>query len=281
MPAAAIVLPLAETFGLAQLGITAGGIGASTLSAAGLGAIASNTIVASTVGGAIMGAGQAALNAAIQGGDIGKAAATGALTGGVGSGVSQYVGSEATRLLGGGPAGGPGMSAVPPSIAGSPTAGLGATGGLAGLAGGTAAALATGSPLEQALQTGLRSGATGAVSGLLSGAAQYGLGLPSKEAQLIGQAGGELTKYATTPRPSISYPTYQATSREAAPPTMTGGRNLASAGGPSATLGQSLSIAPTLGYSPGGTVFGVGGEGDTPKRRVWNVASLRNIGEEV
>jgi len=46
---------------------------------------------------------------------------------------------------------------------------------------------------------------------------------------------------------------------------------------PSPTLGQSLSIAPTLGYTPTGTVFG-SSDDSGQKSNVWNVGSLRNIG---
>ena len=250
MPATAILLPLAESFGLGALGVTAGGVGAATLGAAG---IEAGTLVASTVGGAIIGAGTAAVNAAIQGGDIGKAALGGAVGGGVGAGVGQ----EVSNVLGTG---------VGPTGPVLPTGTQAATErGLSALTGGTAGGLAMGQPFETALKSSL----PGAAGAGLSGAAQYGLGLSPSVSQAIGQT--TTTGLKAAMGPSVSAPTYQA------PPTP----GLSGQGpAPSATLGQSLSIAPSLGYSPSGTVFGSGGEGDQPKQRVWNVASLRNIGEE-
>ena len=266
MPAAAIVLPIAESFGLATLGVTAGGVGTAALTAAGASAIAGNAIIASTVGGAIIGAGTGALNAAIQGGDIIKGATTGALTGGVGQGVGTAVSGEVGKLLGSQPlpAGMQGPQA-PAMIAGSAPIGEAVRQGLAGAATGAAQAAVTGKGSDAILRQALLGGVGGATAGGL----QYGFGLDPKTAQSVGQLASTATGYATTPSPS--YPTYQA------PPSP----GLSGQGpAPSATLGQSLSIAPTLGYSPGMTVFGSGGEGDRPKQRVWNVASLRNIGEE-
>jgi len=46
---------------------------------------------------------------------------------------------------------------------------------------------------------------------------------------------------------------------------------------PSPTLGQSLSIAPSLGYTPSGSVFG-SSDSEGKKSNVWNVGSLRNVG---
>jgi len=273
MPAAAFILPALEIVApsvfaaitapiAGAVGAGLGAAGATTLaSATGL-SILGATTVADIATGALLGAGTAAAQAAIQGGDVGKAALAGAVSGGVAPAVSGTLG----KALG-----------VAEPLAGTtgptlPTGTQAATQrGLTGLAAGTAGGVAAGQPIETAVKGAI----PGAVGGALSGAAQYGLGIDSSTSKLLGQAGSQLTRYATTPTPSISYPTYQ--SSQAGPPSLTGGRQAAA---PSATLGQSLSIAPTLGYSPGGTVFGSGGEGDTPKSRVWNVASLRNIGEE-
>ena len=134
----------------------------------------------------------------------------------------------------------------------------------------TLGGVATGLAPETAFKRAIPS----AIGGAISGEALYGLGLEPSTASALGQA-GQMLSQAYLPstmidRPSPSYPTYQAPSQ--APPGLSGT-------GPSPTLGQSLSIAPSLGYSPGLTVFGSGGEGDQPKRPVWNVASLRNVGE--
>lgn len=243
MPAAAIILPLAETFALSSFGITAGGIGA----AMGLGA---STITASVVGGAIIGAGEGALNAAISGGDIAKGALGGAVGGGVGSGVFTGLGSA----LG---IGEPAPGTIGPT---QPNLFQAATQrGLSGLAGGMSGSLAAGVPFDQAFRSGLISGAGGA----LSAGAQYGLGLDPKVSSAVGALGKTALGIATAPAPE--YPKFKE-------PPIRDRR-------PSASLGQSLSVAPSLGYSPGLTVFGSGGEGDKPKRQVWNVGSLRNVGE--
>ena len=128
--------------------------------------------------------------------------------------------------------------------------------------------LATSLVSGQPISTALRSAALGGLSGLITSGAEY-LGAPQDVARTAGQFGSQTAGYLTAEKPT--YPTFQA------PPSP----GLSGQGpAPSPTLGQSLSIAPTLGYSPGLTVFGSGGEGDKPKQRVWNVASLRNIGEE-
>ena len=248
MPAAAIVLPLAETFFGGAISTAVGG----ALASAGL--IEAGTTIGSIVTGVIVGAGEGAISAAIQGGDISKGALGGLVGGGVGAGVSGALGNA---LI---PKGmqGPGLL---PEIGGSVPAGVAAQRGLSQLAGGVAGGLAAGQPFDRAL----RGAIPGALGGALSGVAQYGLGLQPTAAQLAGQAASQLAKYQLQPQPT--YPTFKAPE-----PTVRGAA-------PSATLGQSLSVAPSLGYSPGLTVFGSGGEGDKPKRPVWNVASLRNVGE--
>jgi hypothetical protein len=265
MPAASIILPLAETvFGSAISTAVTG-----TLASAGI-TLASGTLGALETG-AIIGAGEGAVNAAVTGGDIAK----GALTGGVGGGVGAGVGAELTKDLGatpstGGYSGIPETPATPASIAGSPTAASGlieaAKGGSSALAG----ALAGGAPLSTALQQGLRAGEIGGISGLVSGLAQNQFSADQGTAKDIGTAAGTIANYALPSASGGTTPSYT-------PPAQPG---LSAQGpAPSPTLGQSLSIAPTLGYTPGGTVFG-SSEGDQPKQRVWNVASLRNIGEE-
>lgn len=262
-----------------------GKTGQTTLSSLANNTILGATTVADVATGAIVSSGTAAAQAALQGGDVGKAA----LGGLVGGAVAPVVSGALDAALGGGKptytedgrtsvAQGP---EAPPQAFGSIALGGGLVGGITPLISGTLAGTATGLAPETAFKRSIPS----AIGGGLSRAAMYGLGLDTGTTSALGKG---ITSLARETLPSTmidrqqpSYPTYQATAREAAPSSMTGGRSLASAGGPSATLGQSLSIAPTLGYSPGGTVFGVGGEGDTPKRRVWNVASLRNIGEEV
>ena len=90
MPGAAIVLPFAEmVFG----GAISTFVG-STLASAGI--LAGGTLGAIETG-AIIGAGEGAVNAAVSGGDIAKGALTGGVSGGVGTGV----GAEVGKALGG------------------------------------------------------------------------------------------------------------------------------------------------------------------------------------
>ena len=268
MPAASIILPLAETvFGSAISTAVTG-----TLASAGI-TLASGTLGALETG-AIIGAGEGAVNAAITGGDIAK----GALTGGVGGGVGAGVGAELTKDLGaqaGSLSGDVYTPTTPASIAGSPTAASGlieaAKGGSSALAG----ALAGGAPLSTALQQGLRAGEIGGIGGLVSGLAQYDMGVPKSDAATIGSAAGQLASYAL---PSVSggsaTPSY---TTPVQPSLNLQGPQSATVAGPSATLGQSLSIAPTLGYTPTGSVFG-SSDAEGKKSNVWNVGSLRNIG---
>jgi len=264
MPAASIILPLAETvFGSAISTAVTG-----TLASAGI-TLASGTLGALETG-AIIGAGEGAVNAAITGGDIAK----GALTGGVGGGVGAGVGAELTKDLGaqaGSLSGDVYTPATPASIAGSPTAASGlieaAKGGSSALTG----ALAGGAPLSTALQQGLRAGEIGGIGGLVSGLAQYDLGVPKSDAATIGSAAGQVAGYALPQVSGGSAPSYT-------PPVQPG---LSLQGpatqAPSPTLGQSLSIAPSLGYTPTGSVFG-SSDAEGKKSNVWNVGSLRNIG---
>ena len=257
MPAAAIVLPLAETvFG----GAISSFVG-STLASAGI--LAGGTLGAIETG-AIIGAGEGAVNAAVSGGDIAK----GALTGGVGGGVGAGVGAQVSSALAEPSANvyGP----VQPNVGGSAALGSGATGAASQGAGSFAGALAGGAPLSTALQAGLRGVELGGISGLASGTAKE-LGVSSRDAGTIGSAASQLASYALPSVSGGSAPSYT-------PPVQPG---LSLQGpatqAPSPTLGQSLSIAPTLGYTPTGSVFG-SSDAEGKKSNVWNVGSLRNIG---
>ena len=257
MPAAAIVLPLAETvFG----GAISSFVG-STLASAGI--LAEGTLGAIETG-AIIGAGEGAVNAAVSGGDIAK----GALTGGVGGGVGAGVGAQVSSALAEPSANvyGP----VQPNVGGSAALGSGATGAASQGASSLAGALAGGAPLSTALQAGLRGVELGGISGLASGTAKE-LGVSSRDAGTIGSAASQLASYALPSVSGGSAPSYT-------PPVQPG---LSLQGpatqAPSPTLGQSLSIAPSLGYSPTGSVFG-SSDTEGKKSNVWNVGSLRNIG---
>ena len=273
MPAAAIVLPLAETvFG----GAISSFVG-STLASAGI--LAGGTLGAIETG-AIIGAGEGAVNAAVTGGDIAK----GALTGGVSGGVAGGVSSEIGKALGGGAASPTASPDYPgtalgaptvPTVAGLPELGSSAVKAAGQGAGSFAGALAGGAPLNTALQQGLRGAEIGGISGLVSGLAQYDMGVPKSDAATIGSAAGQLASYAL---PSVSggsaTPSY---TTPVQPSLNLQGPQSATVAGPSATLGQSLSIAPTLGYTPTGSVFG-SSDTEGKKSNVWNVGSLRNIG---
>ena len=257
MPAAAIVLPLAETVFGGAISTFVG----STLASAGI--LASGTLGAIETG-AIIGAGEGAVNAAVSGGDIAK----GALTGGVGGGVGAGVGAQVSSALAEPSANvyGP----VQPNVGGSAALGSGATGAASQGAGSFAGALAGGAPLSTALQAGLRGVELGGISGLASGTAKE-LGVSSRDAGTIGSAASQLASYALPSVSGGSAPSYT-------PPVQPG---LSLQGpatqAPSPTLGQSLSIAPSLGYSPTGSVFG-SSDAEGKKSNVWNVGSLRNIG---
>ena len=273
MPAAAIVLPLAETvFG----GAISSFVG-STLASASI--LAEGTLGAIETG-AIIGAGEGAVNAAVTGGDIAK----GALTGGVSGGVAGGVSSEIGKALGGGAASPTASPDYPgtalgaptvPTVAGLPELGSSAVKAAGQGAGSFAGALAGGAPLNTALQQGLRGAEIGGISGLVSGLAQYDMGVPKSDAATIGSAAGQLASYAL---PSVSGGSATPSYTPPVQPSLNlQGPQSATVAGPSATLGQSLSIAPTLGYTPTGSVFG-SSDAEGKKSNVWNVGSLRNIG---
>ena len=273
MPAAALILPALEFFAPEAVAAVTGAIGAGVASTIGAGVASTTILGATTVAdiatGAIIGAGTSAATAAIQGGDIGKAALTGAVSGGVGTGVSSAV----SKALGAStplPTGAQGPSA-PATVGGSAALGSGVVGSAGQGAGALAGALAGGAPLSTALQSGLRGAELGGISGLAKGLAQYDLGTSPKEASAIGSAASQAASYAL---PSVS-----GGSRPSYTPPVQPGLSLQGPAtqAPSPTLGQSLSIAPSLGYSPTGSVFG-SSDAEGKKSNVWNVGSLRNIG---
>jgi len=248
-------VPLAIGFVATELGVTAAISGALIEAGA-------SAIIADVVTGAIIGAGSGAIGAAVQGGDIAQGALIGGITGGVGAGVSGAV----TQALGGDTlsAGlqGPVRGAT---LADSSALGAGAVKGITGaVTGGLGAALGGGDPLRGAL--------LGGATGGISGAAGQALGLGSVGTSALGGALGFGLSAAfptskETQRSGISAQTpYQPT--VSAPKTP----------GSSAALGNALSIAPGMGYSPSSTVFG-SGESDKPKSNVWNVESLKGGAE--
>jgi hypothetical protein len=254
MPFIPIITYIGEAFlgSTVAAGVTAAAsaVGAADIAAASL---LPGLTVANLASGAIIGAGSSALAAAAQGGDILKAAESGA----VGSAVGQIAGAAIGNALG---IGEPVAGSIGPQ---QPTAlQAAAQKGAASLIGGTAGGVATGRTPEAAFKASV----PGAVGGALSGAAQYGLGLDASTAGLLGQGTSTALRYATTPTPSYTPPVQPGLSLQG-PATQA----------PSPTLGQSLSIAPTLGYTPTGSVFG-SSDAEGQKSNVWNVGSLRNIG---
>lgn len=224
--------------------------------------LGASAFVASVGTGAIIGAGSGAISAAVQGGDIAKGALIGGVTGGVGSGI----GSALTETLGGSvgiPAGQVGYT--PPTLNGSEALAQGVIKGTSGAAtGALGAALGGGDPLRGAL--------LGGATGGISGAAGQALGLgPTGTSALGGALGFGL---------SAAFPTSKETQRSGITaqspyqPTASG----KPAPGSSAVLGNALSIAPGMGYSPSSTVFGAS-ESDKPKSNVWNVESLKGGAE--
>ena len=257
-------VPLVAGFALAQVGITAASVGTALLGAEVAGtAILGATTVGSVVGGTVLGAGIGAASAAIQGGDIAQGALFGGITGGVGAAVSGAVGGAlgADAPL---PEGmqGPIRGAT---LADSAALGAGAVKGISGaVTGALGSALGGGDPLRGAL--------LGGATGGISGAAGQALGLgPTGTSALGGALGfGLSSAFPTskeTQRSGISAQTpYQPT--VSAPKTP----------GSSAALGNALSIAPGMGYTPSSTVIG-SSESDKPKSNVWNVESLKGGAE--
>jgi hypothetical protein len=257
-------VPLIAGFALAEVGITAASVGTALLGAEVAGtAILGATTVGSVVGGTVLGAGIGAASAAIQGGDIAQGALIGGITGGVGTAVSGAVGGAlgADAPL---PEGmqGPIRGAT---LADSAALGAGAVKGISGaVTGALGSALGGGDPLRGAL--------LGGATGGISGAAGQALGLgPMGTSALGGALGFGL---------SAAFPTSKETQRAGVSaqtpyqPTVSAPK----AAGSSAALGNALSIAPGMGYTPSSTVFG-SGESDKPKSNVWNVESLKGGAE--
>jgi hypothetical protein len=252
MPAVGLIAGLALT----ELGATAAVSGA--LVSAGMGATA-----ASITTGALIGAGTGALSAAAQGGKPLKGALMGAVSGGVGAGVSDFVSgalaAPSADLIG----------PMQPNIGGSTALGAGLARGAGGFAGGLAGGLAGGQGFQNALKGGL-------IGGLSSGLAG-GIG----EATGLGPTGTSLLSSG------LSYGLSQAlapsgsrglvSGLQSTAPTVTRSAGGVGSGGTGATLGSGLASAPSS-YAPGGSVFG-SSDSDKPPSNVWNVGSLRNIGE--
>ena len=239
--------------------------GVAATIAVSLEAMGASALVASVGSGVIVGAGTGAITSAIQGGDIAKGALIGGITQGVGAGVSNVIGGALSL---------PGVGEYGPQLAtGSPALDAGILKGVTGaVTGGLGAGLSGGDPLRGALlggATGGISGAAGQALGLgpmgtsaLGGALGFGLSAAfptSKETQRSGIS-------AQTPSGISAQTPYQ--------PTVSAPK----AAGSSAALGNALSIAPGMGYSPSSTVFGAS-ESDKPKSNVWNVESLKGGAE--
>jgi len=264
MPAVGLV----ATFALSEIGITAATVGTTLLGgSAAVAAIEGGTVIASALGGAVIGAGTGALSAAVQGGDIGKGALMGAVSGGVGGGVTTAVGEAF------GASGMPGTPEyVRPSIGGSESLGLGVSKGIGSFAGGAASALAGGQPFSSALKSGLIGGIS---SGLGAGlGTEFGLSGVGQSA-LSGALGYGLGS-ALQSKPTGSTRVASGVSGVQRPISGT-------APGTSSALGSALFAAPGFGYSPSGPVLG-GSESDgkAPKN-VWSETdkSLRDVGSTV
>ena len=284
------VSPALQSVVAPQVAATLGDVGKTTLASDFNSTILGATTVADVATGSIIGAGKAAATAYVQGGDVIKAAEAGA----VGGAVAPVVQGTLNQLFN---VGAPTDQIGPQQ----PTGTQGAiTGAVTPLVSGTAAGVATGQTPEAAFKSSIPA----AISGGLSGAARYGLGLDNGTAGAIGQFGSAVEKYLTQPSstPQQFYGTSDTItpSYQYAPPAGTsasgGGGGTTSDGkttaaqvlagssyptitGPSPFLAASLSNAPSLGYTPGETVFGVSDPTGTRSGK-WNVASLRNIGEE-
>ena len=293
------VTPALQNVVAPQVSAALGDVGKTTLASDFNSTILGATTVADVATGSIIGAGKAAATAYVQGGDVIKAAEAGA----VGGAVAPVVQGTLNQVL---DVGAPTDQIGPQQ----PTGTQGAiTGAVTPLVSGTAAGVATGQTPEAAFKSSIPA----AISGGLSGAARYGLGLDQGTAGAIGQFGSAVEKYLTQPSstPQQFYGTSDTItpSYQYAPPAGTsasggggggapsdGGGGTTSDGkttaaqvlagssyptitGPSPFLVASLSNAPSLGYTPGETVFGVSDPTGTRSGK-WNVASLRNIGEE-
>jgi len=236
--------------------------------AAGVADLGITGVAASVATGAVEGAIGGGLTSAVTGQDVGKGILGGAISGGIGAGVAGEVSGALAQ---------PDVGTVgPPAPVGtgtlSPGAAMGLTTGIAkgagNLVGGTIGALATGQPINRALESGLIGGASGLVGSTLGGAADLG-GFGTSA--LTGAINYGLTQaLAPSAKGSSAYSSaYQ--------PTLT--QNVASPGISNASntslLGSALNVGGTSGYTPGGTVFGSSDTGSQPSN-VWNQATLRD-----
>lgn len=253
-----------------------GDFGKTTLAADTGATILGSTTVADVATGAVIGSGTAAAKAYASGGDVLKAAEAGAISGATSPLISGTVGEVLNIGAPTDEVGPQQPSALQSALQrGISTVGSSVLGGVA-----------VGQRPEDAFKAAIPSGIGAATSGAL----QYGLGLQPSTAQALGQGVSAVSQFLTQPQgqqfPSasvydISTPAaQQAPSTTGAVPTSSpqtvggGGLTLTA---PSSTLAQSLSIAPTLGYTPGGSVFG-SSDTEGKKSNVWNVGSLRNVG---
>ena len=300
--AKAVIVPVvAVVLTIATGGAAAGIIGTTVLETVGVSAAAAESTivgtatVASTVGGAVLGAGTSALSAAINDQNIAKAALVGGVTGGVGALASGAVsgalgGQNAVSAVG---PEGPQVpsAAVAPTLAGSTALGAAATKGVGGLIGGTTGALAGGANLSSALRTGALSGASGGLSAGLSEA----LGLTGTATQpatygdralsaLLGTGiSYELGKAFPAGSKGSSGGSSGASSTATTGASSTGASQSFQLAGSPSTLGSALFSAPGIGYSPGGPVLGGAGGEDKAPKNVWSDTdkSLRDVGTTV
>jgi hypothetical protein len=236
--------------------------------------LGAGTIATSVATGAITGAASGAAGAAVTGGDPLKSALTGAVGGGIGGGITNAAG----QALGADPAlpsnvQGPVRA---PTIGGSTALGTGAAAGAGGFAGGTAAGLAGGKNIGQALESGAISGTASGVSrGLTELADIQDPG--SKSA--VSQAGSSLLGTALNVglnQPKDSLPSVLGATMGSS--GMGGsGRSPTSQG--SSLAGSALTQGGSSGYNPDAPVTG-SGDSNKPKKNVWNVESLRNVGQD-
>ena len=176
MPIVAAVVVIAEAVGAAiGIELTAGAIGSAVAGAVVGEAVAEGSILATTVGGAIIGAGSGALVSAVTGGDVLEGAALGAISGGIGGAVTPLLSEAVTAVVGTG------------NVAN------GITVALASEAGGTAAGLAQGQSLGEA--------ALGALPGAIGAGTFVGSGLSDLLSEtidgIINPEGTEFTNEST------------------------------------------------------------------------------------
>lgn len=253
-----LTAPLLIGTAVAEAALAVTGVGAA------LGVTAETVIIggvtiATVAEGAVLGAASGAISSAIGGGNVLK----GALTGLVGGVVGPLVSGGTSALLG--------NLGIPSSAASVLAKGAG------GFGSGVSSGFAAGMSPSQAL----RAGALGAGAGLISGTAQeaFGLDRPTTSAvSSLSRAGlGFLFPATATkksaPAASVTPTVTQGTARTYTP-TLS---QYAPSSRQGATAGQALGLSPSTSYI-GGPVFGASDTGK-PRRKVWNTASLRNVGD--